>query len=88
MNSPNSLNCSAAGLSVLADQGISPPPASHCPTGAEYARDYLLPLAAWLRESGNCEIRCNTTVIQVGRMVDRLVYTRHLILARWGGAGY
>ena len=46
MFSPWEMNCSAAGLEVLDAQGQRPWDDPHrCPTGKEWARDYVLPLA-------------------------------------------
>lgn len=46
MFSPWSMNCSAAGLEVLDAQGVRPfDDPGQCPTGRQWARDYVLPLA-------------------------------------------
>lgn len=63
--SPWSLNMSPLGRTALTDQGIALPPETDYPTGHEYVRQYLAPLAQHPRLHGR--IHLHTKVIQVGR---------------------
>ena len=63
--SANTLNHSADGLRALAELGCPAPAPTACPTGAEFADDYLEPLARWLAE--DAEVRLSTRVDSISR---------------------
>lgn len=63
--SPWSMNRSAAGAAVARARGVAEPAAEACPTGAEYVRAYLEPLAAEVRERG--QLFSQTNVVHISR---------------------
>jgi threonine dehydrogenase-like Zn-dependent dehydrogenase len=65
--SPNELNHGSAGVAVLEAAGKSVPEPGLFPTGEQFASEYLEPLAEALVGRGNCELRCDTEVVSVGR---------------------
>jgi len=61
----NSLNNSPDGLRALEDLGWALPAPKACPTGAEFADNYLEPLARWLAE--DADVLLSTRVDSISR---------------------
>jgi len=63
-----SLNAGEFGRAALAERGVTLPPVSEFPTGAELIESYLAPLAEALREHPNCAgLHFGCEVLGVGR---------------------
>lgn len=61
------LNYSPAGCQVLEELGLPRPPADAFPTGEEFVKQYLAPMAQWLVQHAQAVVECSTEVLSIGR---------------------
>jgi len=65
--SPNNLNHSKTGLTVLEEMGVTAPEESNYPTGKEFVTGYLSHLGRYLEYNDKCRLMLGSTVIGVSR---------------------